>query len=593
MAFSLKKRAGKTDSAVRAERVPPKGKIFKPAKGMRYVIFIGDEGAILVQLEHNTVVSRQFAPDAAQQNLEEFKQTLAKHPKAPVMLVVDSMDQSYVQQTLPPISAMSVGKLIKRRLERDFPGNDIKGALVLGRDKTGRKDWNFMMVALERSQQLSAWINFLMELPNRFQGIYLVSVETEALLKTLERGLGISKEDTGAEWKFFVSHNKVGGFRQVILRNGRIIFTRLAQPLADSNTEVIAGSIEQEMLSTIEYMKRLGFNPQAGLDVYIVASEGMKAFIDVRKFNATSAQIFTPFEIAQMFGIEGATQPTDQFGDVVLAAIIGSSRKHILTLSVPQYGKVDSCYKLITAQRALAVLSVLGMMGYMGSMGMEILTFSGNIDDLERQKRSEEGTLQALRRTVSDSKLDVEKASDLIDLYKQLKEEKTTPLPFIVKLAPLIKSPLALKSIEWSLADEKTMMSLAAIPSDNNNPADNTAAMPAVQGTGGIPMIVNLVVELPPVAIESKARRLIMSKVLADFRGALKGYKVISERGAKESEQQAELYKMGSAKKAAEGQSGQPAAPVAEKAVEEKIIITGMLPAVKPSAPSAAVGAKP
>ena len=70
---------------------------------------------------------------------------------APIVLVIDNMDQSYIQQSLPPVSSFSVQKLIKRRLERDFGKNDIKGAISLGRDTGGRKDWNFLMVALERS----------------------------------------------------------------------------------------------------------------------------------------------------------------------------------------------------------------------------------------------------------------------------------------------------------------------------------------------------------------------------------------------------------------------------------------------------------
>ncbi len=232
------------------------------------MFFIGDEGTVLVYIKNNSVQSRQFVPDAGEQYLQEIRQTLAKDPKAPVLLVVDNMDQTYMQQTLPPVSSMSVKKLIKRRLERDFGTNDIKGAIMLGREKAGRKDWNFLMVALEKSPQLSTWIDFVSGLPNRFQGIYLVSTEAEIIVKDLERAMGVPKEGTGSEWKFFVSHDKVGGFRQVVLKNGRIIFTRMAQPVGETTPEVIAGNIEQEMLSTIEYMRRLGFQ-SAGRPRYL------------------------------------------------------------------------------------------------------------------------------------------------------------------------------------------------------------------------------------------------------------------------------------------------------------------------------------
>src|SRR5262249_30241251 len=145
------------------------------SKGAKYVLFLGDEGAILIYLKGNAVQSRQFIPDASEHNLREFKQTLAKNVHAPLVMVIDSMDQSYVQQTLPPVSSLSVNKLIKRRLERDFASSDIKGALLLGREKTGRKDWNFLMVAVEKSPQLTLWLDFIEDLPHRFLGIHLAS----------------------------------------------------------------------------------------------------------------------------------------------------------------------------------------------------------------------------------------------------------------------------------------------------------------------------------------------------------------------------------------------------------------------------------
>ena len=84
---------------------------------------------------------------------QERQQTpLTNAPPKP-LFEIDSIDQVFVQQTLPPVSSMSVQKLINRRLEREFKPEDIKGALVLGKEKTGRKDWNFLMVSVEKSHR--------------------------------------------------------------------------------------------------------------------------------------------------------------------------------------------------------------------------------------------------------------------------------------------------------------------------------------------------------------------------------------------------------------------------------------------------------
>lgn len=429
------------------------GRRFLP--GARFVLFVGDEGSILLYMRDHVVVSRQFVPDASEQNLQELRSSLDKDPKAPFSMAVDSLDQSYVQQSLPPVSSMSVRKLINRRLERDFGADDIKGAILLGRDKSGRKDWNFMMVSLERSRQLSLWLDFAFSLPNRFAGIYLVSVETEIVLRNLERAMGVPKTGTGAKWKFFISHNKVGGFRQVILHNGRIIFTRMAQPIGEATPEVLAGNIEQEMQSTMEYMKRLAYDPADGLDIYIIAAGALKPVIDKSKFKYSSFHIMTPYEVAQQLGIEGATQPTDQFGDVILAASISSSPQHVLQLSTPESRRFDTLYNVFRLQRLAAALVIIGVIGYAGGVASDIYLRFIESDDLILAKRQKQNQLDGLKEEIKASDLDVDKTGDIIELYQLLLAQKVSPLSYIAMLETVIRPPVVVKSIEWSV-DEKS-----------------------------------------------------------------------------------------------------------------------------------------
>jgi len=436
------------------EKPPAKLKERKVAKGKRFVLFIGDEGVILVYTKENVVLSRQFVPDASEQNLLELSRTFEDDPDAPVLLIIDNMDQSYIQQSLPPVSSFSVQKLIKRRLDRDFGKNDIKGAITLGRDKAGRKDWNFLMVALERSPQINVWLSFVFDLPNRFQGIYLVSVETEIILKDLERAMGVPKGGTGSKWKFFVSHNKVGGFRQVVMRDGRIIFTRLAQPVGESTPAVIAGNIEQEMSTTMEYMKRIGYDPQSGLDITIIASDAVRAILDRTKFKSNLFDMLTPFELAEKLGIEGATQPTDQFGDVILAAAISSSPKHIMRLTTPESKSFDNLYQGYRTQRAVGALLVIGMILYAGAVCVDIISGISTNGELEETKIRNQRAFDDIRAEVKKSNLDVDKTGDVIDLFQLLRKKQTDPFDFLAKVQKIIKPPILVKSYDWSIEDK-------------------------------------------------------------------------------------------------------------------------------------------
>ncbi|NBO18984.1 MAG: hypothetical protein EBV03_07130 [Proteobacteria bacterium] len=488
--------------AEEARDVKKKGQ--KYLSGTRFVLFVGDEGSILLYMKENQVLSRQFVPDASEQNLEELRGTLNKDPKAPFSMAIDSLDQSYVQQTLPPVSSMSVKKLINRRLERDFGANDIKGAILLGRDQGGRKDWNFLMVSIERSRQISLWLDFAFSLPNRFSGIYLVSVETEIVIKNLERAMGVdAKTGTGSKWKFFISHNKVGGFRQVILQNGRIIFTRMAQPIGEATPEVLAGNIEQEMQSTMEYMKRLGYDPAQGLDIYIVAASSIKPVIDKTKFKYSNFHTLTPYEAAKLLGIQGATQPTDQFGDVVLAATISASPAHVLKLTTPESRKFESLYSMFKLQRVAAALAIMGTVGYAGGVASDIYLRFLESDDLITAKRQKQNNLDQLKEEIKQSNLDVDKTGDIIELYQLLQKQKSLPLSFLAVLQTVIKDPITIKSIEW-VSDDK--------------------------GPGGVPlpapkMNATIVLQFPTVP-NVEAWRLVSKEVMTQLKDVFKGYDV-------------------------------------------------------------------
>lgn len=474
-----------TSAAPKPEKLPKKKppNMYKTffARKPRFTLLIGDEGTILIYMKGNTVISREFVPDASDGNLAALRETIAKDRQAPITMIIDSVDQSFVQQTLPPVSSLSVKKLIKRRLDRDFKQDDIKGAIILGKDKAGRKDWNFLMISVEKSPQLVLWLDFIMTLDNRFRGIVLLSVEAGIFVKNLERVLGVTpKSGTGSEWKILVSHNKVGGFRQIILRHGRLIFTRLALPVGEPKPAVIAGNIEQEMLSTIEYLKRFGYNARNGLDVYIIASQEVCNLIDAKRFDAQNFQAFAPHALAQQIGIKGATQPGDQFGDVVLASAISCIRNNILKLTTVESRLYDKYQMVKYGQRFIGTFIVLGLVIHAAIIGYGSLIIRSDLEDTEQKKQINQKMLDDLKKKIAESKIDVEMVGNQIYMFQQIKGETRTPVPFFSTLAAGIKPPVQLKSIKWSLGDKLDPKSAAAtFKSYNLLPEDIAASQGA------------------------------------------------------------------------------------------------------------------
>jgi hypothetical protein len=430
----------------------PKNKTVRAKKG-KFILFIGDEGAILVYMNGKKVLRRLFAASPEPTNTRSIFEALSNDPNAPISILLDTIDQSFVSQTLPPVTQLSVNKLIKRRMDRDLAADDIKGAIVLGREKTGRKDWNFLMVSAANTPTLSKWIEVIVERSNPFEGIFLLPVEAESYTQKIIQTTG---SKSPSQWKLLVTHNKVSGFRQVVFRDGRIIFTRMAQSIGESLPDVIAGNIEQEVINTTEYLKRMGYTEQAGLDTYVIVSEDIKANIDPKKLKSTHVELFTPYEVASALGLEQAAMPEDHFGDVVFASYFGSLRKHKLKLNTPYTEKVGQLTLAITAIKVLGVLASIAIVLYIGSTAYNSFVTHQAIEDLEEKKKKSQSKLEDTQELMSGFPMNIGRISDIVDLHTVLTKPEMSPFWVIRKIHNTLETMdgrVYVKDLKWNAVD--------------------------------------------------------------------------------------------------------------------------------------------
>lgn len=463
----------------------------------KFILSVGDEGGILTYVQGKAVARRMYAPSAGYSDTKAFLELFDSDKAAPISMVVDVMDQSYVQQSLPPVSSLSINNLIKRKMERDFAAEDLKGALQIGREKEGRRDWKYLFVTLSRSPQLESWLDLVIELPNRFEGIYLLPVEAENFMHRLREGLKgktakkpkakklkkgeqpaaeaapepVQAPAAGVEvdavWQLLVAHNKVGGFRQVVLKNGKLIFARLAQPIGDNQPEVIAGNIEQEISVTSEYLKRLGYSDDQGMDVYVITSEYIKASIDRNNINASAAYILTPYEASLKIGLEGAAEPNDQFADVLMATSFATAKKRLLKLETKQQEQLNKLYTTLIGVKAGAALATVAAIGAIGYYGMLIPGAQDEIATNESQIRAAEQDLSRVKEQEKSLPDNLEKITDLVAMHQLLTNLGLSPSEVLQKLAQvtLPEHRLYLQSIDWKSRDSV----LTVAPSSNNN----------------------------------------------------------------------------------------------------------------------------
>lgn len=437
------------------------------AKTGKFVLSVGDEGGILTYFNDAQIQRRLYAPSPNYADTRSFAEAFAEDPKAPIYLLIDVMDQSYIQQSLPPVSSWSVNQLIKRKMARDYPADDLKGALLIGREQAGRRDWNYLFVTVSASQQLDSWLDLVIELPNQFKGIYPVPVEAENFIhrlresvtgKTFGRLRGKKKAEADADtspnyrWQLLVAHNKVSGFRQVVLKNGKLVFARLAQPIGENQPDVIAGSIEQEISVTVEYLKRLGYSDDQGMEVFILASEAIRNAISPSNIRVSSVHIFSPHQAAQRLNLQGVTEPTDQFADSLLSAGFVTAKKHPLALVPKRSIKINQLYASIWAVKIVTALVAAAMVIGIGYHAVNIPLTISSISEEEMKIRSANQQLVDLRELEKNLPDDLEVITDLLEVHRQLNNLGASPLASLRQYSEASKPwNMLLSKFEWSV----------------------------------------------------------------------------------------------------------------------------------------------
>lgn len=436
----------------------------------KFVLMVGDDAAVLVLVEGTTVKQRLFAKSAAISDRRDISALFAKYPKVPVYVIIDTMEQTFTEQTLPAVSSLAVGGLVQKRLDRDFAKSDIKGAILLGRDKDGRKDWIYLFASTPMTTNISDWIDYVTSLGNKFVGIYMMPVEMQAFAvnykkskskkskKDNENTQEIKKETTSEDgekkkianrWQFFVTHNKTGGFRQTVLKNDKVIFTRLIKAGKDTLPDIIAGNIEQEIINTIDYLRRLSFEEQDELEIVAILGADLKASMKGTNVRDGSLSIYTPLELAQKFGYKSAVMPDDKFADILLAVSFLNS-KNIMHLDTQKIRKVNSLLAVGLVLKIIVMIGCPSLLLMSGKTAYDIIVVNQEIDKIENEKGQIDRQWREANKSLEYNIDDAQKISNAVQLYKALTAKFISPYDIIAKLAGLQKNQALTKSFSWS-----------------------------------------------------------------------------------------------------------------------------------------------
>lgn len=413
----------------------------------RFVLLIGENGAILSLFVGKKLEKRLFAAGTSVGDRRDFNALLQKYPQAPLSILLDVMDQNFSQQVLPAVSALAVEKLVKKRIERDFDPQDINGAIALGRESGGRKDWKYLLVSVTKTETLSEWIDYAASLLNPLQGIFLLPIETGSLVKRLPL---VDKEGKAepTDWHLIVSHHKISGIRQTVVHKGKTIFSRLIMPGKENMPELLAGYIEQETSNTVEYLHRLSFNEDSKLNITMVVSDDIKHHLGQSRNEHHYVEVLTPNEISKAFGFSEISEETDKFADIFFAAQFLNAR-HALKMHTPLTKKMSLMAAGVKYSTWLMMLCVPLITLASIYVGVQSFMMNSDIKKLEDEKASIESKWKAVQESSDYDIGESTRITDLVHLHEKLLEAVHSPNGLFLKLRNATASDAVVKGIQW------------------------------------------------------------------------------------------------------------------------------------------------
>lgn len=415
----------------------------KGREASQLALVIGDEGGCLLHMRGHDVTARYFSPSSTASEMHSLHDLAARLADVPLRIYVDTLDQAYTHQTLPPVSSVSVRKLMERRRLKEFSDAYISTALLQGRNTDARRDWRFLLAGLECTPLVKAWLEVALEWPNPCQGIYLLPLEMARFAPQLM---------PKGEWRLMVSHHKTSGLRQVATRGDKLILTRLGQLPTDSAPEVIGGMIEQEVAGTQEYLRRLGGAEIDHLHVCIIASAEILKTIDRQRIHGAEMQGFTPSQAAQALNVSSAAQPSDRFADLVFTAA-ALTRKPLARLATARLNRQTLWRRLKRSAR------LGGRLGAIVLVGMTVMSIWNGIQAIQATAESEKeytrraALFASLQEKVKTGPGDIEQIIAIIELEQALNERGLTPQPLFARIAEKLSSDVRATSLSWRAQD--------------------------------------------------------------------------------------------------------------------------------------------
>ncbi len=392
--------------------------------GKNIVVTIGNNGAVVALHEGNDIKNKIFLDELNDKTKEQLKNIFLSNKSAQIYVLLDTADQIYKKKSYPLVRRGDLIRLIRRDMASDGDKESLKNYIILSRKKAKNKTpqnnkWESLFVSASNTETTTTWVEFLLEMPNRLVGIYMLPIESFQLLKLLKKDIRLQSRIKIKRNDLYclVIQNKVSGFRQIVFSESGIVFTRIVD--YDFSQPDSLEKYEQDIYSTFEYLKRLF--PDVSISeldiVNVLSSEGIEA---IKTLKATELNFinYTPSQASAKIGLPNLLPTNSSSCDLLISKVFSKSNK-LLKFSTP---KISSLEKFFLGLRASYYADMAFIVATLVAIVFSLISQSKLYDVIEIAKIQKTAAIQEFARVqklaLEGSKVDKTENGEAVDIER-------------------------------------------------------------------------------------------------------------------------------------------------------------------------------
>ena len=419
----------------------------------KFVLIIGDEGAVLLRVTGSRVRDRCFAPTSDPSDSAQMREMLSDSPSTPLYPLIDVLEQSFAKESIPPVSMFDAAGMLQRRLSTAFSEAKIKAAHYLGRQDGERRDRRYLLAGLPASPALDGWIDWINQAPNPVKPFSLLPLEAVSLARNLSNMF--HRRGSRPQWVMLVTRQRTGGFRQVVIRGDEFVFTRLTQSLPeDASAGEVAATIEREYKLSMGYLRRMSYSDDQGLDIIVAGTPEIGQELLNLGMSPSHLRMVTTHDAAERLKLAGVADATDSYGEVLHGAFFAQKRRPVLAL-LPEELYEKRAGALTTRAAYLFIAVVVGY----ASFGLsETYIESQEIDrthrDIALMATEREAELDATASLATSFLVSAPEVADTVATYDRLSTNAPSPMPFLALIGPTLGPDIVVYEVDWTVEEE-------------------------------------------------------------------------------------------------------------------------------------------